>query len=374
VPKRTSRAAEALRVALEELGEKVSTRQLERLGTAGLLEPTTRQPLGRGRGSISTQRPDAVRRAREALALIREHGRLDLAALAMFVRGYALEKSKLEQAYTQALLRLEAEMERVRGDAADYAVAIEIAGRLARAAARSPEQRALRTRLKRARQGRRYEPLRWLLQSLYIDAVLIMLSGRASSDQALTELMEATGVAAATSDHFKGERPPVTELPLDDLRALVRQTSFGAIARTVGLASQADLEVARADALAIVRFARAFTPVVQKVHGLPDAFGFASLAGFDELAVAFAIPGLLNVRSREPGEMDDLRMIMDAAAPRFEALSSLLDRIPARYHHVFQGSEHMDELSSAERAELRTIIDDFERTEPEKYELGIAAW
>jgi hypothetical protein len=370
---RQGQPAKQLARALGQSTTRGFTRRLERLGGAGLLGPHVQVGRGQSEGSASHYRPGIVARAREALSLSAEHGALDLAALVMFVRGWEFEKEKLDAAYTSALGRFEAAIERHGGEGSDYDRADRVAEKLARAAAKSRGQADLRGRLRDLNRSDRSESTRWLLRSFFHDAVHIMMRGRATSDQGLLELMHGNGISQVTMERLPDRPPPIPTLPLRELKHLVSLTSLGGVARIVGRATYAELELARDDVVALVTFARSFAPFVQRVYGLRYAFGFTVLASLTELGMAFAVPGLVILRPMFPTELEELRATIAREQPRFDAMNALADRIPARYYPLHATYERYTTLSEAEQHELKTIIDRFELERPADYAQIMAA-
>src|SRR4051794_37566391 len=101
MPRRTSKLAVAVRDVLRARDESLSTRQIERLGGAGLLGPTAED---RDRPTSAGYVSSLADRASDAAALVRRYRRLDFATLVMFVRSeHAVAKHKIDEAYASAL-------------------------------------------------------------------------------------------------------------------------------------------------------------------------------------------------------------------------------------------------------------------------------
>lgn len=356
--RRDSRIARDLSAALFALGYSTSPRQLERLGEFGVLGPTPEEV-----------NPALIARAQEALELTRRYTNGDLAALVMFGRGYDFDKPQLARAYLKAYERIETFIQQTAGSLRGYDAAERVAMRLANRAAKSTDERPLRDRLKKMRTGRNFISVKQSLTSFYTDAVMILVEGRATSDQGLKELFQATGVDAITREALPGKAPPVLVLPYEWIKPLLKQLRLGGLAATVMRSSYHQLQVARDDTNSLISFAKVFTPLARRSFGLRQAFGFAGLAELPELATALMIPGMVLVRAVDGDELDRINQTIEINTPRFLAMNELLDVIPERFYPLVETFDRREELSNADRAQLVALIDQFELTHPGKYEL-----
>ncbi|MDQ6804198.1 MAG: hypothetical protein M3065_04380 [Actinomycetota bacterium] len=173
--------------------------------------------------------------------------------------------------------------------------------------------------------------MRSVLEDAYVELVLLLRKGKSSSEQGMREVLEVSGVAAIATEHLPGKPPIVSALPIRDILGVAREMSLGGIVRRVARASHAQLEQARDDALALRAFARVFAPFTIKVFGVREAFGFAAIAATNDLAVAYALPGMLLLRALFPSEFIEFRALIDRETPRFCAYIQLLERIPECY-------------------------------------------
>lgn len=360
--RRNSRPAKELLAELHALGEDhVSARQLERLAEFGLLGPDG------GEGG-----PALVERAREAIRLVHEQGSGDRAALVMFVRGYEFDRDRLIRAYMAALERIEAWIEKRSGGSDGLIAAAHIARKLAEKASHSAAERPMRERLKRMRRTRRLPNLKQALADVYTDALLAMTHGRASSEQGLRDLLEASGAHAITRDALPGKPPPAALLPIQAIKEMFVNLRLGQQAKIVAHATYAQLCTARDDTVALVQFARIFVPYVHRALGLPDAFGFAEISRMNDLATAFVIPVMVVLRTVKGHEIDNIRAAINHHTPRFVAMNKLLDQIPERFYPVAKTVASIEQLPADQHAELVAIVDEFEATYPVEYALIVS--
>ena len=148
------------------------------------------------------------------------------------------------------------------------------------------------------REGR-FEPLVWMLTSLYEEVALIFLAGRPTSEFARDELLKATGVSAIATERPPGQPPLVSSLP--DLTGQLAAMSAPALASLVRSTSLEDLEHARDYLTSLVAFARASVPPIRDLF--PDGFGFVALLATSPVAVALATPVVAKLETLYPGEL-----------------------------------------------------------------------
>jgi hypothetical protein len=360
MPRRDSRVVQNLRQELTTLGLDVSARRIERLGSAGLLGS---YPYG----------PELLERTTYALELVaRNEARLDLAVLAMFAeRRYRISEAQLKTAFVLALERLETMIDKRLGPG-DPVDAFRLpAATMARRSAKKVEGREIRERLRRVwPTGDSDRTILSLLEDLYLELLLVVRTGKASSMQGLLEVLEGTGVGAIASEHLPGRPPIVSGLPLAEIEELLSVLTLGGAARAVALASYADLEKGRDDALCFFEFANAFAPFARQLFGLPEAFGLAPLAEATPVTIAFISVGMMHLRSLNPASMDETKSLLELETPRFQARLELLTQIPDRLRGSLADPELVSALDESDRVELVSAIDQFAAEQPHLYRLA----
>ncbi len=110
-------------------------------------------------------------------------------------------------------------------------------------------------------------------------------------------------------------------------------------------------------------------PFATAIFGVRQVFGFRALAGMTDLGVAFALPGILILRSLFSSEMTETRALLDRETPCIRAFSQLRARVPKRYHRQLHDPEFVRALSNDDGAELKAIVD---RSQAE-YPCGVRA-
>lgn len=362
MPRRDSRVVHQLRADLATLGLEVSARRIERLGTSGLLGSP---PYG----------ADLLDRTVYALELVeRSEARLDLAVLTMFVEGrYRVGEWQLKAAYVTALERLEIGIDKRLGPGEPVEAFRLPAATMARRAAKEAEGRDIRERVRRVwpavESGRTVASL---LEDLYLELLLVIRTGKATSTQGLLEALQGAGVAAIASEHLPGRPPIVTELPLAEIEELLSVLTLGGIARAVALASYSDLEIGRDDAVRFFDFAKVFAPFAQQLFGLPEAFGLAPLAEATDVTIAFVAIGMIHLRSLYPAAMDESQSLFERELPRFRARLELLEQIPERLRTSLGDPGRISSLDDSDRAEVESAIKQFAAERPAAYELAAA--
>lgn len=294
-----SGSARLLSARLEERGERVSPRQLERWRQHGLIPRVRQRGAGRGRGSTVELGEEVIDQALDASRLVRRYRTLPGAVLAMFGEGrYKVEKPELDGAYLTYLGTLAAKLLASSPAGSVQTAASAIGSRVGGKAARRADHADIRGRLKRMREAR-FEPLAWMLTSLYEDVALIFLAGRPTSAFALTELLRATGVGAIATEPPPGQPPLVSSLP--ELTEQLAEMSAPALADLVGRTSLEDLEHARDYLTSLHAFARAWVPPIRDLF--PDGFGFVAVLATTPIAVALATPVVARLDAQLSGEL-----------------------------------------------------------------------
>lgn len=347
VPKRSGKPAKKLSDALAAAGQPRSTRQLERAAQAGLIP-----------SQFEGMQEEQVRQVVEAFDVLETTGSFDRATLAIFGAGTAsIKRDKLERAYSRWV-----ENSRhwivSRGPG--------LARSLARQAAKRRDSAELRNRL-RVLRATRFIPVIELLTSFYEDLIRIPDRGSASSPQALGELMEGLGIAAAARERLGNEQPLGGELPLRAIGTMLKALHLESLLATVRTASQEELDAARDDVRAFVDFARVVVSVTSRTHGLRYSMGLTLLAQIEDTVVALAAPPMIYLRKALPTQMLNVRELMDRALPGYRAMNLLLDELPPRYQQAFGGAEQLQALTAAERKDLRVRLNQFESAHPSEY-------
>jgi hypothetical protein len=249
--RRTSRADEKLIAALARRRIRVTPRQLERWRQAGILQPPMRHGLGRGPGSASSYPDAAIEQAAVLAGLVRRGQPLGDVALVLFARRRWCQEDAVIAGYRGCLARMEAEALGNASAEDPLEVAEALAMSLLGTERRAGILKDLRSGARRARHAQatsrattlardrgRTNPNRadlataradststdGLLTSALTNLLMVMLSGRPSSDDALEEFLRVSGYAPP--DAASGLLPTLAELSLPSLSRLLDDLTF----------------------------------------------------------------------------------------------------------------------------------------------------
>lgn len=231
-----SQADRDLAAAVSRLGLEVSPRQVERWREQGVLQPPERHGKGPPLGSYAVYKPGAVEHAADLARQLEIHGRLNDAALVVFLHGFPVKERAVRAAYRTiyAEIRRFLDPESLRDPMAVAARASQVFGRRA---ARSSTAKAWKKRLKASGDAEAF--------SYVVSDLLWFLLGGADEGVDLShDVLNAVGVGEV-----------VDKLPDEDrdrFHELTRTLSLPALELVATQAEFHELQTAR-DALSVMR-------------------------------------------------------------------------------------------------------------------------
>jgi hypothetical protein len=227
-PSGPSQADRELAAQASRLGVEVTPRQVERWREDGYLQ-VIRRGRGRGLGTVAFYPPQAAEQAADLARAIKDFGRLDEAALAVFLHGHSIKERALKRAYASAYSRIRRFLKTSPGDDP-----FEVASRFSRAFSRrsstSETAKSWRAQLRSKGKAAQFTPAAH-------DIIYFFLGGAGEGDELSPEVFEALGLEETIEILTESERTAVS--------VLVRQLSLPALEAVVKEANVADLEGAR---------------------------------------------------------------------------------------------------------------------------------
>jgi hypothetical protein len=318
-----SKAAVALAAAASTDELPIYPRQIERWRQEGLIAESHRVWLGRGRGSRSEYPAIAVDQARAVRRLVHDGVTLRDMPLALFARAGPVTEQALRRRFVSLLDHAEATIKDQPGGSDDFTAAEAMAQGALPSVRATERGRTWRTRLSGSP-----EPADSILQSVLTNLGLIALTGQATADDALAEVVDAAGGQAVLNDTFAGIGPIATSLDLTAVERALSQLTLDSLRTTAAKAGLDALENARDTVVDVRAFAIDFTAVLAAA-GVQGAFGFSELARqMSDVDIALLALGLEACRETLSEELAGLRQLCHDEGRRFSALHRLTEAIP----------------------------------------------
>jgi hypothetical protein len=304
--------------------------------------------------------------------------RPDLAAvnLTLFGAGWNPDERALRRAYLDVITRWQGLLVRERQpgmsplDTAEAAAATPVGKILKSALGREMADRVrrrARARLPaRVRRGLEMPALPseagyGTVETAITQPLVVGLSGAASSEEALDDFIEATGVIAMSEDEWKGYGPASRDHPGTIVRFVFKHATFSRLNRRIRLASMEELIEARSAASLILTFLVDARTVIRFLTPLPEAFGFALLSprliqrtagvlGID-LIVGQCVPMILLISDLFPTQYRESVAFLSQQAPTYRAMASCVDSLPAELRGL-NGACRLRRLPKTEQSRL----------------------
>ena len=232
-----TRANQELIASLPE-GVAVTPRQLERWHQAGLI-PKPDVFRGGVRGSASCYPQGTAKQVVELIGILDEGRLLDHALLRLFMRGYAVDATKLKALYVAFFGQFTSD-----GDALDQAE--RLVGKFEARLSRDGLARTIRFRLRR--RVTRSLPADALVKGVITQMLVAFFSGELDDDHegtAVAEIRAATGTERMETDPIGNLGPLLPHLSDEEVADMTTAVSLGAVVRGVAEASWDDLTEAR---------------------------------------------------------------------------------------------------------------------------------
>jgi hypothetical protein len=185
------------------------------------------------------------------------------------------------------------------------------------------------------------------VKSAITQTVVVALSGATSSPEALGDFIDASGMGATSEDRWMGLGPISPLHPSTTITQVFKRATLAGFDRRIGSASAGELIEARNASALFISFILDARIVIRFLTPLPDAFGFALLnpalvrrAG-GRFGVAFVIgmcvPVMLIISDLFPTQYRESLVLMSDNAPRYRAMASCVESLPAEYQRVNGG-------------------------------------
>jgi len=309
-------------------GAVVTARQLERWRQDGWIDAPARRHLGR-RGSSADYPPETVAQVVALASAARRRYPMHRAILDLFAEGRPVGEGALHQAYDDLLTGLargiqsEAEREGVKpavGAAPDpFDVAEAVSPKLASYARRTRTGRSWSARVPKGAAS----PSE-VLESVFTNLALVLLTGEGSSVDGLDEMLQIGGVSPSddAAPHPVGLARLLKGLTLERLRERARDASLDELVR------------ARDEWRLLVDHSVLLVSVRARIGGLEGFPGAPAVAEMhpDTTTVAGGAVGMLllreELRERLDAALDDRRQSL----PSLRAIAILLDDLPREAH------------------------------------------
>jgi hypothetical protein len=231
-----SQADRDLAAAVSRLGVEVSPRQVERWREQGVLQPPERHGKGPPLGSFAVYKPGAVEHAADIARQLEIQGRLNDAALVVFLHGFPVKERAVRAAYRTIYAEIGRFLNPGRlGDPTE--VAARAAQAFSRRAARSSTAKAWKKRLKASGDA---EAFSYVLS----DLLWFFLGGGEEGGELSHDVLKTVGVSEVVDGLPEEDR--------DKFHELTRRLSLSALERVAIETHFQDLVSAR-DALSVMR-------------------------------------------------------------------------------------------------------------------------
>jgi hypothetical protein len=346
----TSRAAERVIAAAAAAGAVVTARQLERWRQDGWIDAPVRRHLGR-RGSSADYPPETVAQVIALASAARRRYPMHRAILDLFAEGRPVGERALHQAYDELFTGLarglsseaaREDLEPAVGMAPDpFDVAEAVSPKLAAYARRSRTGRRWSARVPKGGASRNE-----VLQSVFTNLALVMLTGEGSSEEGIDEVLQIGGVSPSddAAPHPVLLDRILNGLTLERLRERARDASLDELVR------------ARDEWRLLVDHSALLVSVRARIGGLEAFPGAPAVAEMhpDTTSLAGGAVGMLLLREAFGARLDAILDDRRRHLPWLRATAILLDDLP-REAHPFMESGGVARLMQ-EPAERRERI------------------
>ena len=252
----------------QETGIQVSPWQLERWRRAGLIQPAGHSYAGSG--SAATYSPEARRQAAEVSRLSTHYRKTHELVRVAFYHGLYVREDALRRSLDSFLVRMESWTGPAETDD-DLDRIDHLAQRFAAMAERTKQGRGLKRRVR----GRDESP-EAIAAGVYYTLLYAIRKGSLTTQDGLTDLLDATGISGLLGDQVAGIGP-VAPGGRKDIARFLRQATLPNVRVLLACASMADLEESRELIRLCFAFFKSIGSLVSRWFDLPSALGFAYL-------------------------------------------------------------------------------------------------